>query len=77
MSVSQACSLLNTSLTCYLVVKAKQIDPLGNEKSTAVQISWCLRKFVDAGAKSDVLDFALSRSIEPPTRMSPDSDDSD
>jgi hypothetical protein len=60
-----------------LVVKGKQVDPLGNEKSTAVQIGWCLRKFVDAGAKSDVLDFSLSRSSRPPANNSPDSDDSD
>jgi hypothetical protein len=64
-------------LTCHLVVKGKQTDPLGNEKSTAIQIGWCLRKFVDAGSKSDVLDFSLSRSSRPPTRNPPDSDDSD
>jgi hypothetical protein len=67
----------NDPLTCRLVVKGKQIDPLGNEKSTAIQIGWCLRKFVDAGSKSDVLDFSLSRSTRPPARISPDSDDSD
>lgn len=60
-----------------IFVKGKQIDPLGNEASTAVQIGWCLRKFVDAGLKSDVLDFSLTRSSRPPTQMSPDSDDSD
>jgi len=53
------------------------MDPLGNEKPTAVQIGWCLRKFVDAGAKSDVLDFALSRSLKPPVRSESDSEDSD
>lgn len=60
-----------------IFVKGKQIDPLGNEKFTAVQMGWCLRKFVDAGSKSDVLDFSLSRSSKPPTRESPASDDSD
>ncbi|KAF2640234.1 hypothetical protein P280DRAFT_452817 [Massarina eburnea CBS 473.64] len=51
-----------------IFVKGKQIDPLGNEKFTAVQIGWCLRKFVDAGPKSDILDFSLSRSCKPPCR---------
>ncbi|KAA8627080.1 hypothetical protein PtrSN002B_001744 [Pyrenophora tritici-repentis] len=60
-----------------IFVKGRQIDPLGNETSTAVQIGWCLRKFVDAGSKSDILDFSLTRSSRPPTRSSPDSDDSD
>ena len=60
-----------------IFVKGRQIDPLGNEKSTAVQIGWCLRKFVDAGAKSDVLDFSLSHSMKPPTDDPPSSDDSD
>ncbi|KAF3033560.1 hypothetical protein E8E12_002528 [Didymella heteroderae] len=60
-----------------IFVKGRQTDPLGNEKSTAVQIGWCLRKFVDAGAKSDVLDFSLSHSKKPPTDDPPSSDDSD
>ncbi|KAF2996398.1 hypothetical protein E8E13_001360 [Curvularia kusanoi] len=60
-----------------IFVKGRQTDPLGNEKSTAVQIGWCLRKFVDAGAKSDVLDFSLSHSSRPPTDDPPSSDDSD
>ncbi len=60
-----------------IFVKGRQVDPLGNEKSTAVQIGWCLRKYVDAGAKSDVLDFALSHSSRPPTEDPPSSDDSD
>ncbi|OAL45096.1 hypothetical protein IQ07DRAFT_648846 [Pyrenochaeta sp. DS3sAY3a] len=60
-----------------IFVKGRQIDPLGNEKTTAVQIGWCLRKFVDAGPKSDILDFSLTRSSRPPTRNAPDSDDSD
>jgi hypothetical protein len=51
-----------------IYVKGRQIDPLGIEKFTAVQIGWCLRKFVDAGPKSDVLDFSLSRSCVPPAR---------
>ncbi|KAI8939111.1 hypothetical protein NX059_004946 [Plenodomus lindquistii] len=60
-----------------IFVKGRQIDPLGNEKPAAVQIGWCLRKFVDAGPKSDILDFALTRTSRPPTRSEPDSDDSD
>lgn len=32
----------------------------------AVQTGWCLRKYVEP--RSDVLDFALSRSVRPPTR---------
>lgn len=60
-----------------IFVKGKQIDPLGNERSTAVQIGWCLRKFVDAGPKSDILDFLLSRTSRPPTRGSSSSGDSD
>ncbi|CBY01941.1 hypothetical protein IAQ61_006534 [Plenodomus lingam] len=60
-----------------IFVKGRQIDPLGNEKPTAVQIGWCLRKFVDAGPKSSILDFALTRTSRPPTRNEPDSDDSD
>jgi hypothetical protein len=60
-----------------IFVKGKQIDPLGTERSTAVQIGWCLRKFVDAGPKSGILDFSLSRSSRPPTRDPPSSDDSD
>jgi len=65
------------SLNQIIFVKGRQMDPLGNEKPTAVQIGWCLRKFVDAGAKSDVLDFALSRSLKPPVRSESDSEDSD
>lgn len=64
-------------LTHSVVVKGRQIDPLGNEQSTAVQVGWCLRKFIDAGTKSDVLDFSLTRSSRPPVSSSPDSDDSD
>ncbi|KAF2005872.1 hypothetical protein P154DRAFT_423101 [Amniculicola lignicola CBS 123094] len=60
-----------------IFVKGRQVDPLGNEKATAVQIGWCLRKYVDAGPMSDILDFSLSRSCKPPCRTSPDSDDSD
>lgn len=60
-----------------IFVKGKQMDPLGAEKPMAIQIGWCLRKFVDAGPKSDILDFSLSRSTHPPTRDSPGSDDSD
>lgn len=60
-----------------IFVKGRQVDPLGNETWTAVQIGWCLRKFVDAGSKSDILDFSLTRSSKPPVREAPASDDSD
>jgi hypothetical protein len=63
--------------TQIIFVKGKQIDPLGNETSTAVQIGWCLRKYVDAGPKSDILDFSLSRTSKPPAQDDADSDDSD
>ncbi|KAF2134539.1 hypothetical protein P153DRAFT_371903 [Dothidotthia symphoricarpi CBS 119687] len=65
------------SQTQIIFVKGRQVDPLGNERSTAVQIGWCLRKYVDAGSKSDILDFALSHTSRPPARSEPDSDDSD
>jgi len=58
-----------------IFVKGKQVDPLGKEKPMAIQIGWCLRKFVEP--RSDVLDFSLSRTSRPPTRESPSSDDSD
>lgn len=62
----------------FIFVRGRQLDPLGGEKSTAaVQISWCLRKFVDAGATSDVLDFPLSCSSRPPTEEPAGSEDSD
>ncbi|KAF2853689.1 hypothetical protein T440DRAFT_285951 [Plenodomus tracheiphilus IPT5] len=60
-----------------IFVKGRQTDPLGNEKPAAVQIGWCLRKYMDAGPKSDILDFALTRTSRPPTRNEPDSEDSD
>jgi hypothetical protein len=65
------------SQTQIIFVKGKQTNPLGDERFTAVQMGWCLRRFIDAGAKSDILDFSLSRATRPPTRESPDSDDSD
>lgn len=58
-----------------IFVKGKQVDPLGKEKPMAIQIGWCLRKFVEP--RSDVLDFSLSRTSRPPTRESPSGDDSD
>ncbi|KAF2807808.1 uncharacterized protein BDZ99DRAFT_572704 [Mytilinidion resinicola] len=58
-----------------IFVKGKQVDPLGQEKPMAIQVGWCLRKFIEP--RSDVLDFSLSRTTRPPTRESPTSDDSD
>jgi hypothetical protein len=63
------------SLNQMIFVKGKQLDPLGQEKPTAIQIGWCLRKYVEP--RSDILDFSLSRSTKPPTTDSPHSDDSD
>ncbi|KAF2402430.1 hypothetical protein EJ06DRAFT_473503 [Trichodelitschia bisporula] len=58
-----------------IFVKGKQFDPFGVEAPLAVQIGWCLRKFVEP--RSDVLDFSLARSCRPPTREPPQSDESD
>jgi hypothetical protein len=58
-----------------IFVKGRQIDPFGKEKPLAVQVGWCLRKFVEP--RSDVLDFSLARSCRPPTREPPQSDESD
>lgn len=60
-----------------IFAKGKQIDPLGKETSTAIQIGWCLRKFIDAGPQSDILDFSLSKTSRPPARDVASSDDSD
>lgn len=56
-----------------IFIKGRQVDPLGRETPIAIQIGWCLRKFVQPN--SDVLDFNLSRSCRPPTREVPPSDD--
>lgn len=58
-----------------IFVKGRQIDPFGGEKPLAVQVGWCLRKFVEP--RSDVLDFSLARSCRPPTREPPASEDSE
>jgi len=58
-----------------IFVRGKQVDPLGKEKPMAVQVGWCLRKFVEP--RSEVLDFSLLRTTRPPTRESVSSDDSD
>lgn len=58
-----------------IFVRGKQVDPLRNETVCAIQIGWCLRRYVEP--RSEVLDFSLSRSSRPPTRDSPASDDSD
>ncbi|KAF2753606.1 hypothetical protein EJ05DRAFT_165717 [Pseudovirgaria hyperparasitica] len=57
-----------------IFAKGKQPDLLGNERYTAIQVSWCLRKFVES--RSDILDFSLSRSCRPPIREELPSDDS-
>lgn len=56
-------------------VRGTQRGPLGHESPVAVQIGWCLRKYVEP--RSEVLDFALSRNSRPPTREPPPSEDSD
>jgi hypothetical protein len=58
-----------------IFVKGRQYDPFGKEAPLAVQVGWCLRKFVEP--RSEVLDFALSRSSRPPTREPPQSEDSE
>jgi hypothetical protein len=58
-----------------IFVKGRQFDPFGKEAPLAVQVGWCLRKFVEP--RSEVLDFALSRSCRPPTREPPQSEESD
>ncbi|KAE9981654.1 hypothetical protein EG328_011488 [Venturia inaequalis] len=58
-----------------IFVKGRQIDSFGGEKPLAVQVGWCLRKFVEP--RSDVLDFSLARSCRPPTREPPASEDSE
>lgn len=60
-----------------IFVKGRQVDALGRESSTAIQISWCLQQYTDAGRRSDILDFALAKSTSPPVREAPSSDDSD
>jgi len=58
-----------------IFVKGKAVDPFGKESVLAVQVGWCLRKYVEP--RSDVLDFSLSRSSRPPTREPVQSEDSD
>ncbi|KAF1985842.1 hypothetical protein K402DRAFT_421767 [Aulographum hederae CBS 113979] len=58
-----------------IFVKGRQVDPFGKEECLAVQVGWCLRKYVEP--RSEVLDFSLARSLRPPTREPPQSDDSD
>jgi hypothetical protein len=58
-----------------IFVKGKLTDPFGHESPVAVQVGWCLRKYVEP--RSEVLDFALARSCRPPTREPPQSEDSD
>ena len=58
-----------------IFVKGKQVDPFGKEKPLAVQVGWCLRKYIEP--RSDVLDFSLARSERPPTREPPASEESD
>jgi hypothetical protein len=58
-----------------IFVKGRQIDPFGKEAPLAVQVGWCLRKYIEP--RSDILDFALARDCPPPTKEPPQSDDSD
>ena len=59
-----------------IFVKGSQTDPFGGHLAPlAVQVGWCLRKYVEP--RSDVLDFALARSCRPPTREPPPSEESD
>ena len=48
-------------------VRGAKTDGFGRPAGPlAVRSDWCLRKYVEP--RSDVLDFALSRSVRPPTR---------
>ena len=60
-----------------IFVRGAQTDPFGGGRAAplAVQIGWCLRKYVEP--RSDVLDFALARSCRPPTREPQPSEESD
>ena len=58
-----------------IFTKGKQIDAFGKELPLAVQVTWCLRKYVVP--TSDILDFSLARSVLPPTREPPRSEESD
>lgn len=61
-----------------IFAKGRQVDALGKESATAIQISWCLKRYTDVGGKrSNVLDFALSRTGRMPVREVAGSEDSD
>ena len=50
-----------------IFVRGAKTDGFGRPAGPlAVRSDWCLRKYVEV--RSDVLDFALSRSVRPPTR---------
>jgi hypothetical protein len=60
-----------------IFVRGAQTSPFGGGRAAplAVQVGWCLRKYVEP--RSDVLDFALARSCRPPTREPQPSEESD
>jgi hypothetical protein len=60
-----------------IFLRGAQTDPFGGGRAAplAVQVGWCLRKYVEP--RSDVLDFALARSCRPPTREPQPSEESD
>jgi hypothetical protein len=60
-----------------IFVRGAQTDPFGGGRAAplAVQVGWCLRKYVEP--RSDVLDFALARSCRPPTREPQPSEESE
>jgi len=64
------------SKTTIIYVKGTQVGPFGVESTLAVPVGWRLRQFVET--KSDILDFALSRTVKPPVKdMAGSTDDSE
>lgn len=72
---SDKCYDRRDSKTQIIYVKGKQTQPFGKELPIAVQVGWCLRKFIEP--RSEILDYALARNVKPPTREPPSSEDSD
>lgn len=60
-----------------IFAKGRQMGALGEENATAIQISWCLKRFTDVGKRGNVLDFALSRTRRMPVRSVAGSEESD
>lgn len=61
------------SKTTIIYIKGRQVGPFGREAALAVPVGWRLRKYIEP--KSDVLDFALSRTVKPPVKDNGTGDD--